>query len=176
VLDRFDIASKRFALVTIHRAANTDDPVRFAAIVAGLRALPLPVIFPVHPRTRGLCAQLAVGNGDNIITCEPLSYNDMLALQIHARVVCTDSGGVQKEAITVGTPCVTLRDTTEWTETLDDGWNVLTGADASRIVAAAERPVPVRRIFPYGQGHSGERIVAAMRAHISSAAVASCAS
>lgn len=175
ILDRFRLASKRFALVTIHRAGNTDDPVRFASIVAGLRELGLPVIFPVHPRTRALCAQLAVGNGDNLVTCEPLSYRDMLALQIHARVVLTDSGGVQKEAITVGTPCVTLRDTTEWTETLADDWNVLAGANAARIVAAAQRPVPARRIFPYGQGHSGERIVAAMREHLRSA-VAQCAS
>jgi UDP-GlcNAc3NAcA epimerase len=177
VLDRFGLATKRFGLVTIHRAGNTDDAPRFASIIAGLRALPFPVIFPVHPRTRALCTALCVGSGDNIVTCEPLSYGDMLALQVHARVVLTDSGGIQKEAITVGTPCVTLRDETEWTETLQSGWNVLVGADPEKIAAAGERPVPDTRIYPYGHGHSGARIVAAMREHIGSRMrIASCAS
>jgi UDP-GlcNAc3NAcA epimerase len=177
ILDRFALVSKRFALATVHRAGNTDDAPRFAGIIAGLRAVPLPVVFPVHPRTRELCNALGVGSGDNIITCEPLSYSDMLALQIHARVVLTDSGGIQKESITVGTPCVTLRDNTEWTETLLDDWNVLAGADSTFIASAAARPVPSTRIYPYGRGHSGERMVAAMRTHIGSALrIASCAS
>lgn len=177
ILDRFNLTSKRFALATIHRAGNTDDAPRFASIVAGLRALPLPVIFPVHPRTRALCNALCVGTADNIVTCEPLAYGDMLALQVHARVVLTDSGGIQKEAITVGTACVTLRETTEWTETLADEWNVLAGADSNRIVAAASRPVPSTRIYPYGRGHSGERMVAAMRTHLGETLrIASCAS
>jgi UDP-N-acetylglucosamine 2-epimerase len=146
ILQRFGLASKRFAVATIHRAGNTDDAPRFAGIVAGLRALKLPVIFPVHPRTRGLCSALCVGIADNIVTCEPLGY-------------------------------VTLRETTEWTETLQDEWNVLAGADSHRIASAAERPVPKTRIFPYGRGRTGERIVAAMRQHLAAAvSVASCAS
>jgi UDP-GlcNAc3NAcA epimerase len=131
----------------------------------------------VHPRTLELCRTLDVGSGDNIITCEPLGYSDMLALQTHARVVLTDSGGVQKEAVTVGTPVVTLRDRTEWTQTLEQGWNVVAGDDPRTIASAALRPTPARRIYPYGQGESARLIVDAIRRHVPQAdRVASCAS
>lgn len=159
ILDRFDLEKKRFAVATIHRAANTDNTAVFARLIAGLRKCGLPVVFPVHPRTRSLVEAFKVGAGDGIITCEPLSYRDMLALQLHARVVLTDSGGMQKESITLGTPCVTLRDRTEWTETLQESWNVLAGSDPVAIAKAAARPVPRERIFPFGAGDSARRIV-----------------
>ena len=162
VLDRFELREKHFAVATIHRAGNTDDPAVFERLVAGLRAVGMPVIFPVHPRTRPLAMRLRVGDGDNVTLCEPLSYLDMLALQAHARVVITDSGGVQKEAVTLGTPCVTLRDTTEWVETLDQGWNVLAASDPSAIAQAANRPVPQTQIAPYGSGGSARAIVDAL--------------
>ncbi|TAM74931.1 UDP-N-acetylglucosamine 2-epimerase (non-hydrolyzing) [bacterium] len=142
VLDRFALASKGFALVTIHRAANTDDPQAFRRIVEGLRRLPMRVIFPAHPRTRTLTTACGVGDGDNIMLCEPLPYLEMLALQRHARSILTDSGGVQKEALVVGTPCTTLREETEWDETLDYGWNVLVGTDPAAIVRAGVRQPP----------------------------------
>lgn len=177
ILARFGVTSKKFGLATIHRAANTDDPVVFARLIAGLRAVPLRIIFPVHPRTRALCATLNVGSGDNIITCEPLGYGDMLALQAHARVLLTDSGGLQKEAVTVGTPVVTLREQTEWTQTLAQGWNVLAGSDPQEIVEAALRPVPAHRIYPYGKGGCAQRIVEAMLTHVPQRRrVVSCAS
>jgi UDP-N-acetylglucosamine 2-epimerase len=177
VLERFSLSSKRFGLATIHRASNTADTPTFARLIAGLRALPFPVLFPVHPRTQPLCDVLRVGAGDNILTCEPLPYRDMLALQVHARVVLTDSGGVQKEAVTVGTPCVTMREETEWAETLEGPWNVLAGSDAARIAEAAQRPAPATRIFPYGRGESAKRIVDAILAHVRVAEqAASCAS
>lgn len=166
IMRRFAVKHRGFALATIHRASNTDDRHVFAQLIAGLRAVKMPVIFPVHPRTKPLVEALHVGAGDNIVACEPLSYTDMLALQLHARVVLTDSGGVQKEAVTLGTPCVTLRDTTEWTETLDEGWNVLAGHDPDRIAAAAARPIPERTIKPFGDGNSAGAIVDAMLRHV----------
>ena len=142
ILDHFALESKGFALVTIHRAANTDDPQAFARIVEGLRRLPLRVIFPVHPRTRALTAAYGVGDDDNIVLSEPLPYLEMLALQRHARSVLTDSGGIQKEALVLGTPCTTLREETEWDETLENGWNVLVGTDPAAIAQAALREPP----------------------------------
>ena len=166
ILDRFGLREKAFAVATIHRASNTEDTHVFARLISGLRKIGIPVVFPVHPRTRALAEALRVGANDNIITCEPLSYADMLAMQLHARVVVTDSGGVQKEAVTLGTPCVTLRNTTEWTETLEHGWNVLAGHDPVRIAEAANRPVPSERIHPFGEGNSARRIVDALSAHV----------
>ncbi|HUN28235.1 MAG TPA: UDP-N-acetylglucosamine 2-epimerase (non-hydrolyzing) [Alphaproteobacteria bacterium] len=177
VLRRFQLASKSFGVATIHRASNTSDIAVFARLIAGLRATPLTIVFPVHPRTLGLCKTLNVGSGDNIITCEPLGYADMLALQAHARIVLTDSGGIQKEAVTVGTPVVTLRDRTEWTQTLDEGWNVIAGDKPESISRAAQRQPPKRRIYPYGQGDSARLIVDAIRTHVPAAKrVATCAS
>ncbi len=177
ILGRFKLRSKSFALATIHRASNTDDAVVFARLIAGLRSTPMTIVFPVHPRTLALCKTLNVGSGDNIITCEPLGYADMLALQTHARVVLTDSGGVQKEAVTVGTPVVTMRDRTEWTQTLDEGWNVVAGNDPREIARAAQRVPPQQRIYPYGQGDSARLIVDAIRTHIPQAKrMTSCAS
>ncbi len=166
ILDRFNLQEKNYAVATIHRAANTDNTAVFARLIAGLRKVGMPILFPVHPRTRPLVEAFRVGAGDGITTCEPLSYLDMLALQLHARVVLTDSGGIQKESITLGTPCVTLRDRTEWTETLADDWNVVTGSDAAAIARAAQRAVPAARIFPFGAGDSARRIVDAMLRHI----------
>lgn len=166
ILDRFDVKEKAFAVATIHRAANTDNTAVFARLIAGLRKAGMPVVFPVHPRTRPLVEAFRVGANDGITTCEPLSYLDMLALQKHARVVLTDSGGMQKECITLGTPCVTLRDRTEWVETLTDGWNVIAGSDSAAIARAAQRATPAERIFPFGAGDSARRIVDVMLAHV----------
>jgi UDP-GlcNAc3NAcA epimerase len=160
VLGRFEIRPRNYVVATIHRVANTEDVTVFARLIAGLRRCGMRVIFPVHPRTQPLVDLLCVGGAtDNIVTCEPLSYLDMLALQAHARAVVTDSGGMQKESVALGTPCVTLRDATEWVETLEDGWNVLAGCDPATIAAAARRDPPLRRIAPFGAGGSAARIV-----------------
>ncbi|HEV2908182.1 MAG TPA: UDP-N-acetylglucosamine 2-epimerase (non-hydrolyzing) [Candidatus Eremiobacteraceae bacterium] len=153
ILERLGVTTGGYALATVHRAANTDDAGAFARIVAGLRELALPVIFPIHPRSRALANAHGVGRaGDSIVACDPVSYREMIALERHARVILTDSGGVQKEAFALGVPCVTLRTTTEWTETLEGGWNVLTGADRDAIVRAAQRPRPVS---PHGYAAAG---------------------
>ncbi len=177
LLARFGVHAGDYAVATIHRAANTDDPAVFACLIAGLRRTGMRVIFPVHPRTLALAQTLCVGQDDNIIPCSPLSYGDMLALQANARVLITDSGGMQKEAVIVGTPCVTLRTTTEWTETLEHGWNVLVGSDPAEIAVAANRTRPAHRIMPYGHGDSAQRIVDALERAIPSAErAASCVS
>jgi len=127
-----------YYVATVHRAENTDDPVRLQGIFEGLGRLELPVILPLHPRTRArLDGSFRVPA--NVELREPVGYLAMLTLVQHARAVLTDSGGLQKEAIWLGVPCITLRDETEWVETLEGGWNQLVGADPDRIAAAVHR-------------------------------------
>jgi UDP-N-acetylglucosamine 2-epimerase len=162
-----------YVLVTAHRAGNVDDPARLRLLVDLLLALPLPAVFPLHPRTR---ARL-VANGwlreleraPHVRMQPPLGYLEFTALLGHARAMLTDSGGVQKEAYLAGVPCVTLRDTTEWVETVEAGWNVLVDLDADSAVAALERRPPAERPELYGDGRAGARVVAA----VTGAAVAS---
>jgi len=148
-----------YLAVTAHRAGNVDDPARLAALVELLQALPGPVVFPVHPRTRarleaaGLLDRLA-----GLTLAPPLGYLDFLELARHARAILTDSGGVQKEAYLLGVPCVTLRDTTEWVETVDAGWNVLVDLDRDAALAALERTPPAQRPELYGGGRAAERV------------------
>jgi len=148
-----------YLAVTAHRAGNVDDPARLEALVALLEALPERVVFPVHPRTRarleaaGLLERLA-----GVTLVAPLGYLDFLELARHARAILTDSGGVQKEAYLLGVPCVTLRDTTEWVETVEAGWNVLVDLDRDAALAALERTPPPERPELYGGGRAAERV------------------
>jgi UDP-N-acetylglucosamine 2-epimerase len=153
-----------YALATVHRAANTDDPGRLAAIVGALGQLDQPVVLPLHPRTRGAMADAEIEAAASVRIIDPVGYLDMLALQQGARVILTDSGGIQKEAYFLRVPCVTLRDETEWPETLaGDAWNVLAGADPARILAAAQRSRPLGTPpAVFGDGHAGEALVAAL--------------
>jgi UDP-N-acetylglucosamine 2-epimerase (non-hydrolysing)/UDP-GlcNAc3NAcA epimerase len=152
-----------YVLATVHRAANTDDPARLADIVDALALLHEPVILPLHPRTRAALMGTDIEIEPPVRVVEPVGYLDMLSLEQHARMVLTDSGGVQKEAYLLGVPCVTLREETEWTETLAGGWNVLAGADTERILAAARRPRPAGDPPPvFGDGHAAERMVKAL--------------
>jgi UDP-N-acetylglucosamine 2-epimerase len=152
-----------YYLATIHRAANTDDAARLADILEGLRRLDGPVVFPMHPRTRKAADAACLSTGDSVLAVDPVGYGDMLSLQKNARCVLTDSGGVQKEAYLLAVPCVTLREETEWPETLENGWNVLAGTDPERIVSAAVRPAPKGRpVSCFGDGRAAERIVRAL--------------
>lgn len=163
ILKRFHLRNGEFAVVTIHRASNTDDEQAFHRIVIALRSLGMSVVFPVHPRTRPLVERYQVGTSDNIVCCDPLSFIEMIALQRESRVILTDSGGVQKEAYALAVPCVTLRDETEWVETLENGWNVLTGSNTALIEEAARRPKPsIAPLRRYGDGTAGRRIVDAL--------------
>ena len=152
-----------YLLVTAHRAGNVDALERVRALVELVRALPMPVLFALHPRTR---ARLVEANllgelqrAGHVQLSEPLGYGEFSALLVHARAVLTDSGGVQKEAYLAGVPCVTLRAETEWVETVATGWNVLVDLDASAAVAALGRDPPAERPPLYGDGHAAERCV-----------------
>ena len=155
-----------YILMTVHRAGNVDDPARLAKVVEVARALPDPVLFPVHPRTRARLE--AAGLEVDAELMPPLGYLDFLRLARHARAVVTDSGGVQKEAYLLETPCVTLRDTTEWVETVEAGWNVLVDLDAEAALKALEREPPAERPELYGGGHAAERIGDVLRAYTGS--------
>ena len=152
---------KEYFLATVHRASNTDDPAALRAIMEAFSRLDAPVVFPVHPRTRkfllgyGLLAAMP----ENIRITEPLGYLDMLRLMAHAKKILTDSGGVQKEAYMLGVPCITLRENTEWVETVEAGWNVLVGAEGEGIVDVIRQFSPgflQKRIF--GEGDASLRI------------------
>ena len=165
LIARHGVAPGSYVLVTAHRAGNVDDPARLRALVELLRAVPLAAVFPLHPRTRErlLAAGLLSRLSERLIVTEPLGYFETAALICNARAVLTDSGGMQKEAYLAGVPCVTLRDTTEWIETVEHGWNVLVDLDRDAALAALERSPPAERPSLYGDGHAGERVVAALR-------------
>jgi UDP-GlcNAc3NAcA epimerase len=155
-----------YVLATAHRAGNVDPPERLSALVDLLVAIPEPVLLPLHPRT---AARLEAGGmldrlrSDGLVQLTPpLGYVELTALLCNARAVLTDSGGLQKEAYLAGVPCVTLRPSTEWTETVDNGWNVLVDLDRDAALAALERDPPSERPALYGDGHAGERVVAAL--------------
>ncbi len=159
ILSRLGLASKKYLLATVHRASNTDNVDNLAAIISALNASGERVVFPVHPRTRKALGSAGIVLGDNIMAVEPVSYLEMLALEAHARAILTDSGGVQKEALWLAVPCITMREETEWVETVEYGWNTLTGTDPQKIQAALQAPPPVSAPPQiYGDGHAAERI------------------
>jgi UDP-N-acetylglucosamine 2-epimerase len=158
------VEPRAYYLMTLHRAGNTDDPARLDAIVRAAGTLDHPVVFPVHPRTRKAMENAGIQPDGALRAIAPQGYFDFLALQSQARAILTDSGGVQKEAYMLGVPCVTLRAETEWTETVDAGWNALVDADPDAIVAAAARTPPAERPDLYGDGHAAERIADACEA------------
>src|SRR3954463_2180948 len=155
-----------YLVVTAHRAGNVDDPARLERLVELLEALPLPAVLPLHPRTearlRATVLLARLEGAAPVPLLLPVGYLEFTALLLGARVMLTDSGGVQKEAYLAGVPCVTLRDTTEWVETVETGWNVLRDLDADHALAALERRPPARRPPLYGDGRAGERVVAAL--------------
>ena len=160
IMEQLGLSPGRYALVTVHRAANTDDLKALERILDALALLDEPVVFPMHPRARLALMSSDLETPPNVQAIEPVGYLEMLALERGARAVLTDSGGVQKEAYLLGVPCVTLREETEWPETLVDGWNVLAGTEPQRIAEAAHRPRPAGeppRVF--GDGKAAQRMV-----------------
>lgn len=152
-----------FVLATIHRADNTDDPERLASIVSALASADHPVALLAHPRLVAAAKRHGIDlRQGNLMVCEPLPYPQMVRAVMAAATVVTDSGGLQKEAFLLGTPCITVRTETEWVETLDDGWNVL-DPHLEQVSASIIRPVPAAaKNHPYGDGHAAERVVAAL--------------
>ncbi|MCX8007496.1 MAG: UDP-N-acetylglucosamine 2-epimerase (non-hydrolyzing) [Coriobacteriia bacterium] len=153
-----------YFLATVHRASNTDDPRALASIIEGFTRLPMPVIWPIHPRTRHAARQSglegSLRDASGIIVVDPVPYTTLVALLREAAAVLTDSGGIQKEAYFFGVPCVTLREETEWVETVELGWNRLVGTDPDAIAdAAVHLQRPADRPPVYGDGHAAPKIV-----------------
>ena len=160
ILDRLGLKERRYLLVTVHRSENTDDVERLSGILQALNALDETVVFPVHPRTR----KVIEAGGHKLLAhvrlIDPVSYFEMVSLTGLARLVLTDSGGLQKEAYWLGVPCITLREETEWIETVETGWNTLVGSDSERIVQAVRAfSPPVSRPALYGDGLVAARCV-----------------
>jgi UDP-N-acetylglucosamine 2-epimerase (non-hydrolysing) len=136
ILERLGITPNKYLVLTVHRPANTDSKEHMENIIGAVGEAGMQAVFPVHPRTHKCLEDYRIGKRlpTNIIITEPLGYLDMLKLMRHAHRILTDSGGIQKEAYLLGVPCITLRENTEWVETLEEGWNVLVGADHDKIV------------------------------------------
>jgi UDP-GlcNAc3NAcA epimerase len=161
-LDTLGLKPGRYLLLTIHREANARQP-RLGRIVEGINRLAEPVIFPEHPRTRAALDLESLELGPNVLPLPPVGYLELTALAAQARVILTDSGGLQKEAYWHGVPCVTLRPSTEWVDTVEAGANQLVDDDPDRLVAAvAQAQMPVDRPQLYGDGHAAERIAEAL--------------
>lgn len=171
VLREQGLASGRYVLATVHRAENTDDPARLAAIFRGLMAIAraIPVVLPLHPRTRQALtrAGLLEEVERRLRVLPPVGYLDMVMLEKHARLVATDSGGVQKEAFFYRVPCLTLRDETEWVELVELGWNTLCPPTSAAAIAEAAATALARRpreaSSPYGDGRSAELILETLK-------------
>ncbi len=163
LIEQLGLAGKRFYLATIHRPYNADDRQALASVIEAFSRLELPIVFPIHPRTRNRLATLDLGLPANVLAVEPIGYLDMLAMLDAAEVVITDSGGLQKEACFAGTPCVTLRPETEWVETIAAGWNRLAWGSSDAILLALEAGVaakPAEKFAAYGNGDAAQKIAA----------------
>ncbi|MDK1117632.1 MAG: UDP-N-acetylglucosamine 2-epimerase (non-hydrolyzing) [Anaerolineae bacterium] len=166
VLNRLGIKRGHYALATIHRAANTDNSESMRAIMNGFSQLSTQIILPLHPRTKKLLTQYKLSHPKNVTLIEPVGYLDMLVLEENANCILTDSGGVQKEAYLLGVRCITLREETEWLETVEAGWNQLVGSDSEKIKSAYETwSQPAVRPQHYGDGHTSEKISAVLAYH-----------
>jgi UDP-N-acetylglucosamine 2-epimerase len=162
VLSELELHPKSYFLATLHRPYNTDVPEKLATILRAFAKLNHKVVFPVHPRTRQKISELEDQNANgNLMMVDPVGYLDMLVLEQNAKVMLTDSGGMQKEAFFFGVPCVTLRPETEWVETVKAGWNIIVGSDPDRIIDAAQSKSWPSGSPPilFGDGSAGRRIV-----------------
>ncbi len=162
ILDQLKLKGKKFSLATIHRAENTDSKVVLTNILDGLSSLPTIIILPLHPRTKNKIYEYDLSfDNEKIFIVEPLGYLDMICLMSNAEAILTDSGGIQKEAYYLGIPCITLREQTEWLETVQSGWNVIVGSDKTQISKAYEMISTVKKLNRpelYGGGNTARRI------------------
>jgi len=167
ILDRLKLEPKNYLLLTLHRAENTDSFDNLKAILTAILQSKERIVFPVHPRTVKFLKQYQldqpIEQADHVLVIEPVSYIDMIVLEKNAKKILTDSGGVQKEAYFYHVPCITLRQETEWVETVADGWNCLVGADVEKILAAIENFSPNgKQQAHYGDGKASEKLVAVL--------------
>ncbi len=167
ILKDLDLKKGEYLLATIHRAYNTDDPKILASIFSALASIDEPVILPIHPRTRGrleAASQFDRFSVGGLRLIDPVSYLEMLVLEQNARLILTDSGGVQKEAYFFAVPCLTLRPETEWVETVEAGWNLLVEPDLRQISAALKHrfPLPDQHPSLFGDGRSAVALVSVL--------------
>jgi UDP-GlcNAc3NAcA epimerase len=169
ILQALGLKAKEYLLATLHRPYNTDVPANLNSILAAFLEIKEPIVFSVHPRTRERIADLdnplkSQFESSSVHVLDPVGYLDMLVLEQNARIVLTDSGGMQKEAYFFGVPCITIRPETEWIETVEEGWNVVTGSDRSSIVEKTRnlQPPPQLQRRVFGDGHAGELIVSTL--------------
>jgi UDP-GlcNAc3NAcA epimerase len=164
ILTTLNLSEKQFILCTIHRAENTDNPDRLKAIFKGLNAVNEQIVLPIHPRTQKCVKAYGIDIASHILVIDPLGYLDMVMLESAAKKIVTDSGGIQKEAFFLGVPCVTLREETEWVETVESGWNLLVGSDYTRIGDAINNfnPVTERKDY-FGNGDTSQQMIAIIK-------------
>ena len=160
ILGELGLTKQHYVLATVHRSENTDDLARLSQILSAFNSLDEPVVFPVHPRARKVITEARYPIKPHVRLIDPVGYLDMVALTGAARLILTDSGGLQKEAYWLGVPCLTMRDETEWVETVAAGWNTLVGSDSEKIVEAVHSFTPrCARPALYGDGFAAERCV-----------------
>jgi UDP-GlcNAc3NAcA epimerase len=162
-----DLPQGDFFLLTVHRQSNTDDPANLNAILNAIGSSPGRFVWPAHPRTRKVLNDHSLTLPSNLQLAHPFSYFEMLAALKKCSKVLTDSGGVQKEAYWMKKPCITLREETEWVETLANDWNILTGPDTQKIQDAISKNIDVSSWKDlYGDGHASEKIAVKILEHL----------
>ncbi len=163
ILGKLGLRPQSYVLATVHRAANTDDALRLSKIVQAFNSVSETVVFPAHPRTQAALKRIGASFKGHVKLVEPMGYFDMMVLEENARLIATDSGGVQREAYVHGVPCLTLRAETEWVETVATGWNLLVDVEPDQVLKAWSTFAPaVQRPPIFGDGKAGERIVQAI--------------
>ena len=166
ILEHLGLQPKAYTLATIHRAENTDSPIRLEAIFKGFAAFAQTIVLPLHPRTRARLASFCLALPPNVRLIDPVGYLDMVMLEKNASLIATDSGGIQKEAFFHRVPCVTLRDETEWVELVDAGWNRLASPTNGEIVSSAMQSAlgssGEESVQPYGDGCAAQKIARAL--------------
>jgi len=167
ILGQLNLAPKSYLLATLHRPSNVDSPDALKKIITGFSHIEYPIVFPVHPRTKKAFDTLNISLGKNIHTIAPLGYLDFLYLESEAVAILTDSGGVQKEAYLLHIPCITLREETEWVETVKDGWNILVGTDTDLIIKMAHKFRPKNpQKEHFGDGDASKKIATIIKENI----------
>lgn len=167
IIDRLNLYNGKYILTTIHRAENTNDIHRLKNIVSALNDSGKEIVFPLHPRTRKYIDDYGLTFSDKIKLIEPVGYLDMISLEMHSEKIVTDSGGVQKEAFFMKKPCITMRDETEWVETVENGWNIIVGTNENNILNAIVEFTPERKQEDiFGDGKAGEKILDILKKEI----------
>lgn len=160
IMEKLSLSQEEFILTTIHRAENTNDINRLRNIIEALNESGQKIILPLHPRTKKYMDDYGLNFSDNIKIIEPVGYLDMISLEMHCKKIVTDSGGVQKEAFFMNKPCITMRDETEWVETVENGWNIIAGTDKAKILDGIVNFIPNKaQTNIFGDGHAAEKIL-----------------